>query len=134
MATDHPYYPFMLRALALAELSRGDTCPNPVVGAVLVRDGRIVAEGRHGHYGGPHAEIEALAAAARAGVNPAECVLVVTLEPCAHHGKTPPCTDAVVAAREMDLNGVPDPNWANIHTVYTHGYGLVAAKEARQMA
>ena len=45
--TTHPYYPFMLRALALAELSRGDTCPNPVVGAVLVRDGRVVAEGRH---------------------------------------------------------------------------------------
>ena len=92
------YYPFMLRALALAELSRGDTCPNPVVGAVLVRDGRIVAEGRHGHYGGPHAEVEVLRTAARAGINPAECTLVVTLEPCAHHGKTPPCCEAVLAA------------------------------------
>ena len=96
--TTHPYYPFMLRALALAELSRGDTCPNPVVGAVLVRDGRVVAEGRHRYYGGPHAEVEVLSAAARAGGNPAECTLVVTLEPCAHHGKTPPCCEAIRAA------------------------------------
>ena len=96
--TAHPYHPFMLRALALAELSRGDTCPNPVVGAVLIKDGRIVAEGRHGHYGGPHAEIEALNQAARQGIDPAGCTLVVTLEPCAHYGKTPPCCEAIAAA------------------------------------
>ncbi len=94
----HPYYPFMLQAVRLAELSRGDVCPNPVVGALLVKDGRIAAQGRHRFYGGPHAEIEALKMAARLGVTPAECTLVVTLEPCAHHGKTPPCCEAVLKA------------------------------------
>ena len=96
--SEHPYYPFMLQAARLAELSRGDACPNPVVGALLVKDGRIVAQGRHRFFGGPHAEIEALNMAARLGVNPAECTLVVTLEPCAHHGKTPTCCQAVLKA------------------------------------
>lgn len=94
----HPFYPFMLQAVRLAELSRGDVAPNPVVGALLVKDGRIVAQGRHRVYGGPHAEIEALGMAARLGIDPAQCSLVVTLEPCAHHGKTPPCCEAVLKA------------------------------------
>ena len=98
MTQDHPYYPFMQRALALAETARGDTCPNPVVGALLVKDGRVVAEGRHACCGGPHAEVAVLAQAAQRGIDPAECSLVVTLEPCAHHGKTPPCCEAVLAA------------------------------------
>lgn len=96
--SEHPYYPFMLQAARLAELSRGDACPNPVVGALLVKDGRIMAQGRHRFFGGPHAEIEALNMAARLGVNPAECTLVVTLEPCTHQGKTPPCCQAVLKA------------------------------------
>lgn len=86
----------MARALDLARRGVGHVEPNPAVGAVvLAADGRIVGEGWHAAFGGPHAEAAALAAAgaaARGGT------LVVTLEPCCHHGKTPPCTDAVIAA------------------------------------
>lgn len=84
---------FMGRALELAELGWGRVHPNPLVGAVVVRDGEIVGEGAHREYGGAHAEVEALRAA---GARAAGATLYVTLEPCAHHGKTPPCTDAVV--------------------------------------
>ena len=83
------------RALELAERGRGTTQPNPVVGAVVVRDGEVVGEGWHERAGGPHAEVIALAAAGeRAGGS----TLYVTMEPCAHHGRTPPCVDAVLAA------------------------------------
>src|SRR5579885_3153938 len=91
MATDDRHW--MTRALELAERGRGHVEPNPLVGAVVVRDGRPVGEGWHERFGGPHAEVNALAAAgeqARGGT------LVVTLEPCCHHGKTPPCTDTVL--------------------------------------
>jgi diaminohydroxyphosphoribosylaminopyrimidine deaminase / 5-amino-6-(5-phosphoribosylamino)uracil reductase len=85
----------MRRALALAEAGWGRVHPNPMVGAVVVRDGEIVGEGAHREYGGPHAEVEALRAA---GERAEGATLYVTLEPCAHHGKTPPCTDAILAA------------------------------------
>ena len=85
----------MLRALRLASRGRGRTAPNPMVGAVLVRNGEVVGEGWHRQHGGPHAEIEALAAAGRRARG---ATLYVTLEPCAHHGKTPPCTEALIAA------------------------------------
>ena len=83
------------RALALAERGRGTTHPNPVVGAVLVRDGEVVGEGWHERAGGPHAEIAALEAA---GAEARGATLYVTLEPCTHHGRTPPCVDALLAA------------------------------------
>ncbi len=107
----HPFYPFMLHALELSQAGRGRTAPNPCVGAVLVRNGQIVAEGWHHKYGGDHAEIEALKDAASKGVNPADCSMAVTLEPCAHHGKTPPCVDALLQAgiRHVVI-GCPDPN------------------------
>jgi diaminohydroxyphosphoribosylaminopyrimidine deaminase/5-amino-6-(5-phosphoribosylamino)uracil reductase len=89
---DHDW---MARALALAERGRGGVEPNPLVGAVVVRDGQSVGEGWHERYGGPHAEVNALA---RAGESARGATLYVTLEPCCHHGKTPPCTDAVLAA------------------------------------
>ncbi|MBN1484516.1 MAG: bifunctional diaminohydroxyphosphoribosylaminopyrimidine deaminase/5-amino-6-(5-phosphoribosylamino)uracil reductase RibD [Chloroflexia bacterium] len=85
----------MQRALALAERARGRTSPNPLVGAVLVRDGEIVGEGYHQQAGGPHAEIYALRAA---GERSRGATLYVTLEPCSHHGRTPPCTEALIAA------------------------------------
>ncbi len=85
----------MARALALAELGWGQTAPNPMVGAVLVRDGEIVGEGYHARYGGDHAEIVALR---MAGERALGATMYVTLEPCAHHGKTPPCADAILAA------------------------------------
>lgn len=85
----------MARALELAEQGRGRVEPNPMVGAVLVKQGAIVGEGFHAQFGGPHAEVAALEAA---GSNARGATLYVTLEPCAHHGKTPPCADAVIAA------------------------------------
>ncbi|MDR2695468.1 MAG: bifunctional diaminohydroxyphosphoribosylaminopyrimidine deaminase/5-amino-6-(5-phosphoribosylamino)uracil reductase RibD [Deltaproteobacteria bacterium] len=85
-------------AIALAEQGRWRVCPNPAVGAVLVRDGHIAAQGFHSAYGQPHAEAECLRDAAEKGVNPADCTLCVTLEPCTHHGKTPPCAQAVLEA------------------------------------
>ncbi len=85
-------------AVALARQSARRACPNPMVGAVLVRDGAIVAQGFHRACGQAHAEVECLRDAARRGVNPADCTLVVTLEPCRHHGRTPPCTEAILTA------------------------------------
>ncbi len=86
---------WMRRALELAERGRGCVEPNPLVGAVVVRDDRPVAEGWHERFGGPHAEVHALTAAGDAARG---ATLYVTLEPCCHHGKTPPCTDAVLGA------------------------------------
>src|SRR5512143_1743541 len=86
---------YMRRALRLAERGRGRTSPNPVVGAVIVRGGAVVGEGWHRALGLPHAEQEALA---RAGRLARGATMYVTLEPCAHTGRTPPCVDALVAA------------------------------------
>jgi diaminohydroxyphosphoribosylaminopyrimidine deaminase/5-amino-6-(5-phosphoribosylamino)uracil reductase len=90
--------PFMQEAIAIAETGRFSTAPNPVVGAVLVKEGNIVARGAHTVFGGAHAEIECLRDAEKKGITPSECTLVVTLEPCAHYGKTPPCTESVIKA------------------------------------
>jgi diaminohydroxyphosphoribosylaminopyrimidine deaminase/5-amino-6-(5-phosphoribosylamino)uracil reductase len=100
---------WMGRAVALAEGGRGATSPNPMVGAVLVRDGRVVGEGFHQAAGRAHAEAAALAAA---GAAAAGATCYVTLEPCAHHGRTPPCADALVAAgvaRVVAAMVDPDP-------------------------
>lgn len=86
---------FMARALALAASGLGLTSPNPAVGAVVVRDDRVVGEGAHVMAGGPHAEVAALA---RAGEAARGATCYVTLEPCCHHGRTPPCVEALVAA------------------------------------
>jgi diaminohydroxyphosphoribosylaminopyrimidine deaminase / 5-amino-6-(5-phosphoribosylamino)uracil reductase len=97
------------RALELAERGRGTTAPNPVVGALLVRDREVVGEGWHERAGGPHAEIVALEAA---GERARGATLFVTLEPCAHQGRTPPCADALVAAgvaRVVAAVGDPNP-------------------------
>ncbi len=89
---------FMRLALELAERGRGTVEPNPMVGAVLARGGKELARGWHQHFGGPHAEIEAISAAAATGADASGATMYVSLEPCCHHGKTPPCTDALVAA------------------------------------
>lgn len=86
---------WMRRALALAPRGWGRTAPNPMVGCVVVKDGELVGEGWHTEYGRPHAEVEALA---RAGEQARGATAYVTLEPCAHFGKTPPCTQALQAA------------------------------------
>lgn len=93
-----PYSSFMLRAIELAKQSQWQTAPNPPVGAVLVRDGIIVAEGWHKKAGQPHAEREAIAQAQERHIPLHECTLVVTLEPCNHQGKTPPCSQAIIEA------------------------------------
>src|SRR3954469_6754329 len=91
-ATDAP---LLERAIELAQRGVGQVTPNPNVGAVVARDGEVVGEGWHEIYGGPHAEVRALRAAGEAARG---APLYVSLEPCCHHGKTPPCTDAIVEA------------------------------------
>jgi diaminohydroxyphosphoribosylaminopyrimidine deaminase/5-amino-6-(5-phosphoribosylamino)uracil reductase len=86
---------FMARALELAEKHRGHTSPNPIVGCVIVKGGKILAEGAHKGPGEPHAEIVALA---RLGGRAPGATMYTTLEPCMHHGRTPPCAPAVIAA------------------------------------
>lgn len=86
-------------ALALARRGLGTTWPNPSVGCVLVKDGLVLGRGRTARGGRPHAETSALAQAAARGQDVAGATAYVTLEPCSHHGKTPPCADALVAAR-----------------------------------
>ena len=102
---------FMARAADLALRGRGRTAPNPCVGALLVRGDEVVAEGWHEKFGGPHAEVNCLNRARKQGVNPADCELYVTLEPCNHQGKTPPCTQAILdAGIKSVVIGCADPN------------------------
>ena len=112
---------FLERAIELAERGRGTTRPNPIVGAVVVSDGEIVGEGWHERKGGSHAEVVALA---DAGERARGATVYVTLEPCAHHGATPPCVDAL---REAGVAGVLagqiDPNPA-------HAGGLERLRQA----
>ncbi|MGH7569752.1 MAG: bifunctional diaminohydroxyphosphoribosylaminopyrimidine deaminase/5-amino-6-(5-phosphoribosylamino)uracil reductase RibD [Gemmatimonadales bacterium] len=106
--TEHPAAAAMRRALELALRGWGRVAPNPLVGAVVLGDGVPVAEGYHAEFGGPHAEVAALDAA---GERARGATLVVTLEPCAHQGKTPPCTRAILAAGiQRVVAAVRDPN------------------------
>src|SRR5881392_4277976 len=99
---------FLERALELAERGRGTTQPNPVVGAVVVRDGEVIGEGWHQRKGEAHAEVIALEAA---GERARGATLFVTMEPCKSQGSTPPCTDAVLAAGVAKVvAGSLDPN------------------------
>lgn len=100
--------PFMAEALGLAALGQGRTAPNPPVGAVVVNDGRVVGRGYHRRAGEPHAEADALAEAGKAARGGD---LYVTLEPCPHQGRTPPCTEAILAAGiRRVVCAVIDPN------------------------
>ncbi len=103
----------MRRALALARRARGLTYPNPQVGAVIARGGKILGEGYHHRAGEPHAEVNAIADCHRRGHSPRGATLYVTLEPCNHHGRTPPCTEAILAAGAARVViGASDPNRA----------------------
>ncbi|MBP7830265.1 MAG: bifunctional diaminohydroxyphosphoribosylaminopyrimidine deaminase/5-amino-6-(5-phosphoribosylamino)uracil reductase RibD [Kiritimatiellae bacterium] len=103
--------PYMCRALELARRGEGLTRPNPAVGAVVVRRGRIVGEGWHRKAGGPHAEVHALR---RAGARARGATLYVTLEPCCTWGRTPPCTAAILAAEIAEVVvATRDPNPAH---------------------
>lgn len=106
VSAEHELY--MRRALTLARLAEGQTAPNPLVGAVLVKDGIIVGEGYHRRAGSPHAEVEALQ---QAGDKAHGATAYVTLEPCAHHGRTPPCSLALASAEVATVYyAVEDPN------------------------
>src|SRR5215470_14051315 len=112
----------MARALSLAARGLGETNPNPMVGCVVVKDGRVVAEGWHARAGGPHAEAVALE---RAGPKARGATLYVNLEPCAHFGRTPPCAPRLVAAGlRRVVAAVRDPNPA------VDGRGLAQIRRA----
>ena len=104
--TEHSFY--MERAIQLAKRGTGFTNPNPLVGAVIVKDHRIIGEGWHARYGDLHAERNALKHCTE---DPAGATMYVTLEPCCHHGKQPPCTEALVESgiRRVYI-GSRDPN------------------------
>lgn len=112
----------MRRALALARKGEGRVEPNPLVGCVIARDGRIIGEGYHRRFGGPHAEIEALESCTR---DPRGATVYVSLEPCCHHGKTPPCTDALIRGGVARVvTPLRDPN------SMVNGAGIRALHEA----
>jgi diaminohydroxyphosphoribosylaminopyrimidine deaminase/5-amino-6-(5-phosphoribosylamino)uracil reductase len=113
---------WMKRALRLAEKGRGRTSPNPMVGAVLVKEGKIVSEGYHARAGEPHAEMVALQ---KAGRNAHGATLYLNLEPCIHYGKTPPCAPAVIESGVKSVvAGMEDPN------PLVKGRGIEALKRA----
>jgi diaminohydroxyphosphoribosylaminopyrimidine deaminase/5-amino-6-(5-phosphoribosylamino)uracil reductase len=112
---------FLVRALELAEHGRGTAHPNPIVGAVVVAGGEIVGEGWHERKGGPHAEVVALA---DAGERARGADLYVTLEPCAHHGTTPPCVDAILGA------GIARVGAGQLDPIPGHGGGLEQLRAA----
>ncbi len=113
----------MKKACQLALKGRGRTSPNPMVGAVVVKGGKVIAEGYHRHCGGPHAEIVAMRKLSPEQLHGA--TLYVTLEPCFHHGRTPPCVEAIIKSgiREV-IVGMKDPN------PLTHGKSLAKLKGA----
>ena len=113
----------MRRALALARRAQGYVEPNPMVGAVLVKNGRLIAEGYHHRFGGPHAEVVALHSAGRKAQG---ATLYVTLEPCCHWGKTPPCTDALLAADVARVVVAMVDPFAKVH-----GRGIAILRRAR---
>ncbi|AKA39457.1 bifunctional diaminohydroxyphosphoribosylaminopyrimidine deaminase/5-amino-6-(5-phosphoribosylamino)uracil reductase RibD [Yersinia ruckeri] len=118
----HPDEIYMARAFELARLGRFTTSPNPNVGCVIVRDGKIVGEGYHLRAGEPHAEVHALRMAGDAARG---ATAYVTLEPCSHHGRTPPCADALVAAGiRRVVTAMQDPN------PQVAGRGLYQLKQA----
>jgi diaminohydroxyphosphoribosylaminopyrimidine deaminase/5-amino-6-(5-phosphoribosylamino)uracil reductase len=128
---------FMQLALALGRRGLGRTWPNPAVGAVIVKDSRFIARGWTQEGGRPHAEIEALR---RAGSAAKGATLYVTLEPCSHHGKSPPCADAVIAAgiaRVVSTMDDPNPDVAGQGHARLRAHGIavevgVGAEEARR--
>lgn len=127
--------PYLARACELAERGRGTTSPNPLVGCVLVRDGSVVGEGFHERAGGPHAEIAALR---QAGDAARGATAFVTLEPCAHTGRTGPCVEALAAAGvSRVVVGLPDPNpeaAGGANVLRRSGIDVVFADDAKPFA
>lgn len=106
-----PEEKYMRRAIELAKKGSGHVNPNPLVGAVIVKDGEIIGEGYHECYGQLHAERNAIANARKRGNNIEGSTIYVTLEPCCHYGKTPPCTEAIIEEKiARVVVGSDDPN------------------------
>ena len=130
----------MRRCLELAATAEGFVAPNPLVGAVLVHEGKIVGEGWHRRYGAPHAEPEAIASVDDLDL-PSACTLYVNLEPCNHYGKTPPCTERIIAARIPRVviactDPFPEVNGAGIRRLREAGIEVetgVSESEAREL-
>lgn len=127
---------FMRQAIELAARGRGHVGPNPMVGAVIVRDGQVIAEGWHKVYGSLHAETDALSSC---GGNAAGAVMYVTLEPCCHYGKQPPCTEAIIRAGiSKVVVGMTDPNplvaGHGIETLRSHGIDVSAGLFEKEIA
>ena len=133
MVSDASDVEHMRRALELAERGWGRVAPNPLVGAVVVNEGAVVGEGWHQEYGGPHAEVHALR---NAGAGCRGATLYVTLEPCSHHGKTPPCTDAIIAsgvARVIFAASDPNPRArGGAEVLRAAGVEVIAGMEEQQ--
>ena len=123
-AADHQY---MTQALRLAERGRYTTMPNPRVGCVIVKDGRVIGEGFHQRAGEPHAEVLALQAAGDAARG---ADAYITLEPCSHHGRTPPCADALIKAdihRVVAAMQDPNPRVAGSGVAHLVAHGIETA-------
>lgn len=128
---DLPDEQHMARALELAREGWGQVSPNPLVGAVLVSGGRVIGEGFHASFGADHAEVVALG---KGGLGGADGTLYVTLEPCAHHGKTPPCTQAILKAGVARVViGCKDPSEAGGGARFLRDAGLEVVAGVRSM-
>jgi diaminohydroxyphosphoribosylaminopyrimidine deaminase/5-amino-6-(5-phosphoribosylamino)uracil reductase len=131
---------FMQRCLQIAGNGLGSVAPNPMVGAVLVHRGQIVAEGYHRAYGLPHAEVEAIGKIKSSGIL-RECTLYVSLEPCCHYGKTPPCTELIIKSQiprvvVATADPFPKVNGGGIEQLRNHGIEVltgVLGNEARAL-
>ena len=129
---------YMQQALRLARRGLGKTSPNPMVGAVIVKSGRIIARGYHRYFGGDHAEVDALK---NASEDVSGATLYVTLEPCRHQGKTPPCTDAIIKAKIVRvfiglLDPFPEMKGKSVALLKRHGIETVVGvleKECRAL-
>ena len=121
---------YMYRCIQLAELGAGRTSPNPLVGSVLVHNGTVIGEGYHEYFGGPHAEVNCISSVQQ---NDRKLIpdstLYVSLEPCVHHGKTPPCTDLIIREKIYRVViGCRDPfsevNGKGIEKLLSHGVAV----------
>ena len=109
---------YMARCLQLAACGRAGAAPNPMVGAVIVHNGTIIGEGYHRQCGGPHAEVNAIAAVEDERLL-RESTMYVSLEPCAHYGKTPPCADLIVSKGiPRVVIGCRDSYAISVHTIH----------------
>ena len=141
MSNIDPNLKHMQRALMLAKRGLGRVEPNPMVGCVLVSRGKVIGEGFHGKFGRPHAEVEAIADCRKRRADPRGCDAFVTLEPCSHHGKTPPCVEALIDANVKRVfiamqDPFPEVNGRGIKQLESAGIDVkvgLCANEAREL-